>query len=83
MSLTIISAVFANPDHTAAVAQTAEAGAVLLSAVDTPAEWAAMLAACTPSAFVSPAVSSPSMPTKAELMAQLAAIQAQIEALPD
>lgn len=54
MSLTIVSAVVANETGTAAVAQTEEAGAVLLSAADTPEEWAAMLAAVTPAPYVPP-----------------------------
>lgn len=58
MNYTIFSATYANPDHTSAVAQTAEAGAVLFSLADTPAEWAAMLAAITPTPFV-PQVISP------------------------
>lgn len=52
MNYTIFSAAYANPDHTSAVAQTAEAGAVLLSLVDTPTEWAAMLAVITPTEYV-------------------------------
>lgn len=52
MSYTVLSAAYANPDNTAAVAQTVEAAAVLLSATDTPDEWAAMLAAVTPTAYV-------------------------------
>ena len=52
MSYTIFSAAYANPDHTSAVAQTAEAGAVLLSLADTPTEWAAMLAAIVPTEYV-------------------------------
>lgn len=40
---TIISAQWANAEHTAAIVMTAEAGAVALSAADTPTEWAALL----------------------------------------
>lgn len=39
---TILSTVFANEGHTAAVIRTAEAGDVLISQVDTPAQWAAL-----------------------------------------
>ena len=42
MIYTILSAVFANEGHTAAVIRTAEAGDVLISQVDTPALWAAL-----------------------------------------
>jgi hypothetical protein len=56
VNLTYISAAYANPDNTSAVAQTVEVGAVLLSDVDTPDEWAAMLAVITPTAFVPPPI---------------------------
>jgi hypothetical protein len=81
VTFTILSAAFANTDNTAAVAQTVEAGSVLLSAVDTPDNWAAMLAATTPAPFVLPP--TPAQPSKEDLLAQLAALQAQIAALPD
>lgn len=55
MSYTIISAAYANPQNTAAVVTTQEAGAVVLSQTDTPVDWAAMLAWGTPSAFAAPA----------------------------
>ena len=55
MTLTILSAAYANEDGTAAVAITAQAAAVALSATDTPDAWAAMLAAVTPAPFVPPA----------------------------
>lgn len=42
--ITITAAAYANPERTAAVIQTAEAGAVAISAADTPAVWAQMLA---------------------------------------
>lgn len=79
MSYTFLSAQYANPDHTSAVAVTAEAAAVALSAVDTPEHWAALHAWGTPSAFVPPP--PPPAPTLAELQAQLATLQAQINAL--
>lgn len=41
--MTILSAQWANAEHTAAIVMTVEAGAVALSAADTPAEWAALL----------------------------------------
>lgn len=40
---TISSARYANEENTAAVVETEEAGAVALSAVDTPAEWQVLL----------------------------------------
>lgn len=43
MTYTIVSAVYANPEHTAAVVQTRQAGAVALSADDNPDEWASLL----------------------------------------
>lgn len=56
MSMTYYSASYANPDESSAVAQTFEVGAVLLSLVDTPTEWAAMLATITPTPFVPPPI---------------------------
>ncbi|MGO4741740.1 hypothetical protein AB4099_34945 [Bosea sp. 2KB_26] len=44
MTYTIISAAYANDDNSAALLMTEEAAAVLISAVDTPEEWASMLA---------------------------------------
>lgn len=79
MIYTFLSAQYANADHTAAVAMTVEAAAVALSAVDTPDEWAALHAALTPADYVAPP--PPPAPTIADLQAQLAAIQAQINAL--
>lgn len=42
MTYTILSAAYANAEHTAAVIQTQEAGAVLVSAQDTPQLWAGL-----------------------------------------
>lgn len=44
MTYTISAAQYANAERTAAVVMTEEAAAVLLSATDTPEEWAALLA---------------------------------------
>lgn len=52
MTYTIQAAQYANEDNTAAVIVTEEAGAVLLSAVDTPDLWAEMLAWGAPDPFV-------------------------------
>lgn len=79
MAYTFLSAQYANAENTAAVAVTVEASAVLLSVADTPTEWAAMLAAVTPAAYVAPP--PPPAPTLADLQAQLAALQSQIAAL--
>lgn len=54
MPYTIQSASYANAQNTAAVIQTVEAGAVLVSAVDTPEAWAAMLQWGTPAAYQAP-----------------------------
>lgn len=43
MSYTIVSAAYANVDHTAAILMTQEAGAVLASEVDTPERWSELL----------------------------------------
>lgn len=42
--MNILSAVFANRDHSAAILMTEEAAAVAISAADTPDEWAKVLA---------------------------------------
>lgn len=52
MQYTILSAAYANADHTAAVLQTKEAGAVLAGLADTPDLWAQMLAQCAPAPYV-------------------------------
>lgn len=54
MTYTILSGQFANEDGTAAILMTAEAAAVLISAVDTPDLWAEMLAWGTPQAYAVP-----------------------------
>lgn len=54
MTYTIISAAYANDGNSAAILMTEEAAAVLISAVDTPEEWVAMLAWGEPSAYVPP-----------------------------
>lgn len=79
MTYTFLSAAYANPQHTSAVAITVEAAAVALSEADTPEAWAAMLDAVTPLDYVPPL--APPAPTLADLQAQLAEIQAQIQAL--
>lgn len=86
MSLTILSAAYANEDATAAVAQTVQAGAVLLSAADTPDQWAAMLAAVTPAPFV-PQPPPPRAIAKTTIYrratdAELALLEATLAALP-
>lgn len=81
MTYTFLSAQYANPEHTAAVAITAEAAAVAFSAVDTPDAWAALHAALTPADYVPPP--PPPAPTREQLLAELAALTAKIEALPE
>ena len=79
MTYTFLSAQYANADHTAAIAITAEAAAVAFSDVDTPEQWAALHAALTPTAYVPPP--APAAPTREQLLAELAALTAKIEAL--
>ncbi|MFN9113682.1 MAG: hypothetical protein ACK5XN_26735 [Bacteroidota bacterium] len=81
MTYTFLSAQYANPEHTAAVAITAEAAAVAFSATDTPEHWAALHAVLTPADYVPPP--QPPAPTREQLLAELAALQAKIEALPE
>jgi hypothetical protein len=55
--MTILSARYANAERTAAVIQTVENAAVAISARDTPALWAQMLATVDPDSYVAPPVS--------------------------
>jgi hypothetical protein len=59
MTDTILSASYANPDHDAAVIETAERGAVMISAADTPEAWAEMLAWGAPAAYAPPPLPVP------------------------
>lgn len=42
MTVVFLSATYANAAHSAAIAMTADSGAVALSAIDTPEDWAAL-----------------------------------------
>lgn len=88
MSYTIRSARFANPEHSAAVADTVEAAHVALSAADTPAAWAALMAAAARGELAIAAYAPPPAPaarTPAEKLSALLATEgltlAQIKAL--
>lgn len=86
MSLTMLSATYANEAATAAVVETVEAGAVMLSETDTPSEWAQMLANLTPAPFVPPP-SAPRLIAKTTIYrratdAELALLEATVAALP-
>lgn len=59
MTYTILSAGFANPEHTAAIVQTEEAGAIVASETDTPELWAAVLKVATPADYVAPSAHVP------------------------
>ena len=48
MSYTFLTARYANAEQTAAIAETEEAASVALSAVDTPEDWAALMASGIP-----------------------------------
>lgn len=72
MTYTFLSAAYANAEHTAAVAMTAEAAAVLLSAVDTPKHWAALHAALMPAPYAPPAPAVPQSVTRFQAKAALA-----------
>jgi hypothetical protein len=71
MAYTIQSAKYANAENTAAVLQTTEAGAVLVSAADRPELWAAMQAWGTPDTYVAPA-EAPRVATARQFKAALA-----------
>jgi hypothetical protein len=89
MTYTIQSAAYANAEHTAAVIQTAESGAVLVSQVDTPAKWAAMLAWGTPTDYVAPPPPVPQSVGRVQAKiwlhraGKLAAVQSYIDASND
>jgi hypothetical protein len=88
MSHTILSAKYANTDHTAAIAMTAEAGAVAASAADTPKLWAAIHAAGVPANYVAPSIVPDSVGrVQAKIWlhraGKLAAVQAYIDASED
>lgn len=51
---TFLSARFADPDHSFAIVETEELGAMVLSQQDTPDEWARLLDTVEPTAFVPP-----------------------------
>jgi hypothetical protein len=71
MAYTILSAAYANAERTAAVVQTQEAGAVVVSAKDTPALWAAMVSAAPPGAYAAPAKPVPASITRFQARAAL------------
>lgn len=76
MAYTFISASYANKEHTAIVAMTKEAAAVVFSEVDTPDDWASLHdGKIDISPFVEPEIAKPS---KEDLLMQLEAIKAQI-----
>ena len=54
-ALTILSATYANAEHSAATIETDEAGVLSISAADQPDLWAAMLAAVAPAPYARPA----------------------------
>lgn len=64
MTYVILSAAYANASHTAAVIQTPNIGAVLLSLSDTPAEWALMLEWGNPTDYVAPSLPVPTSVTR-------------------
>lgn len=88
MTYTILSAVFANAEHSAAVLQTQEAGAVLASHADTPDLWQQMFGAVTPAAYVAQ-VAIPQEVTMRQARlslaadGKLAAVDAVIDSLPE
>lgn len=76
MTYTILSATYANDDHTAAVILTEESGVVAASEVDTPELWTKVLAA-SPTAFRIPADELASM-VKAECQRRIYAVVDQV-----
>lgn len=59
MTYTISSAAYANREQTAAILQTQEAGAIVVSEADTPDLWDAMLGWGTPAEFAEPGAPVP------------------------
>ena len=81
MTYTFLSAHYANPENTAAVAITQEAGAIALSAVDTPQEWAALLAWGNIDAYEAPSnVPQSVTPRQARIALLNAGLLDQVEA---
>lgn len=72
MTYTILSATFANPEQTAAIIETEEAGAVLVSASDRPDEWATMLAWGEPEPYIEPPSPPPSEVSRRQFFQALA-----------
>jgi len=64
MTYTILSASYANAEHSAAVIITQEAAAVLISEHDTPDLWTEMLAWGAPVAYVPPPPPPPCSPVE-------------------
>jgi hypothetical protein len=73
VTYTIVSAVYANKDHTAAVVQTEEAGSVAVSEIDTPDQWAVMLDWGEPEPFEEPPEPIPDRVTARQFFLQLEA----------
>jgi hypothetical protein len=78
MTYTPISATYANPENTAAIVNTEEAGAVAVSAVDTPVEWQALLdSGVSIAPYVEPEPPSPPR----DIYAELDDLEARVSAL--
>ncbi|MBC3540671.1 hypothetical protein ACFSC6_12335 [Rufibacter sediminis] len=81
MTLTFISARYANPDHTAVEAVTEEVGAVLLSKADKPEEWASLKKSKVKISEY-PEIPAATPLSKEEIIAQLDQLKAQLENMP-
>jgi hypothetical protein len=77
-----LSASYANPEQTAAIAETDTNGAVLISALDDPQLWAALLSWGTPDPLPIPPVQIPQAvsPLQARKTLRIAGIKEQVEA---
>lgn len=59
MTFTYVNARYNTPDNSVVIAETDEAGLVLVSRDDHPEEWASLLAARTPEPYAPPIIASP------------------------
>jgi hypothetical protein len=78
----ILSARYANPQATAAIAITDKNGAIVVSKMDTPEAWAEMLAWGTPETYIEPIIPVPTTvtPLQARKVLRIAGFKEQVEA---
>ena len=78
MKYRVIEACYANAEATSAEVLTVERGMVLLSPVDTPKEWNAMMEELVPAPYVTPVSPPTELDHFAALEARIAALEARL-----